>query len=260
MQASETPISRLNKRTIPVVIDFWIENDESLKRFYKAYKRCPLVLITSLEVYDFLIKKKCPLNIYHWGLSIPDNYLPQKIVKYTKIYDFTFIGRPNPFFNRFIEIYTLKHPDFIFVVNNPDIFNRSYYFSNGDFIRHDEGRSSYIDVIRKTKISCYTTPGLDEGKEFKTRFNQVTPRFLEMLSNGVYLIGHYPENSDTLYYELEKLIPNVNTYEDFEFWMNLYREKPPMNAIVYIDYLRKHATSQRAKELKVILSKNNIRI
>ena len=67
----------LNKSTIPVIIDFWL-NDSELPSFYEAYKDCPLVLITSAEVVEYLKTKNCPLKIEHWPLSIPDYMKPDR--------------------------------------------------------------------------------------------------------------------------------------------------------------------------------------
>lgn len=71
-------------------------------------------------------------------------------------------------------------------------------------------------MIQKTKISCYTTPGIDESKKETSNFNQVTPRLFEMLCNQCHVIGHYPNSYDTNWYNLNSIVPNVDSYNDFE--------------------------------------------
>ena len=116
-----------------------------------------------------------------------------------------------------------------------------------------------LDMISKTKISCYTTPGIDESKKITGRFNQVTPRLFEMLTNGCSVIGHYPDNADTRYYELNTLILNVDNYEEFERALDALRAKP-LDFSRIAAYMEKHYTSKRVDMLKTILKKHSIDI
>lgn len=258
MQATAWQFSRLTKNIIPIIIDFWIEDKNELRKFYNSYNRVPLVLVTSAEVYKYLKNNSCPLNIAHLALSLPDQYLPDIITDFKKIYDFCFIGRPNPFFRCLIEKYTEENPEFEYIVNQGEISNREYYTNSGKFVMKDNGRDSYLKIIQSSKITCYSTPGLDEGKEFKTSFNQVTPRLFEMIAGGCYVLGQYPKNEDVEFYELEKYVPNVNSYDQFKFWMDKYRLMPKRNIIECRDFLLKNCTSERIETLKTILFENNI--
>ncbi len=247
-----------NKNTIPVLIDFWLEEIQ-LQNFYEAYKHCPLVLVTSAEVHEFLKQHNCPLNVEHWPLSYPDYYRMKKEDDIQKKYEFCIFGRPNPFFIRLLDEYCKKHPDFTYISNNGDINHRLYIDHWGNIIAEDNGRQSYLDMIAKTKISCYTTPGIDEAKKESSRFNQVTPRLFELLTNGCSVIGHYPDNPDTRYYDLKSIVPNVNNYGEFENVLDLFRTKPiPRNKIM--QYMDNHYTSTRVKQLFSILRKYDISI
>ena len=73
MNAQDIKVCDINKFTIPVIIDFWLK-EEQLPAFYVAYKEVPLILLTNLEVYEFLKQHKCPIPIEHWALSYPDKY------------------------------------------------------------------------------------------------------------------------------------------------------------------------------------------
>lgn len=258
MQARTKPSSLINKNTIPVIIDFWLEGKD-LKAFYNAYKNVPLILVTNREVYDFLKSHSCPIPVEHWGLSFPDQYAltPEKTTG--KEYEFCIFGRPNPFFIRLLDEYCSKHPDFKYIRNNGDINHRQYIDNEGNVIAEDTGRSSYLDMIRKTKISCYTTPGIDEAKAQTSTFNQVTPRLFEMICNGCQVIGHYPDAADTTWYNLKEIVPNVNTYEEFERVMDELRKSSFDYDAVRI-FMLQHYTSQRALQLVNILNKHNIEI
>lgn len=68
----------VDKNTIPVIIDFWLKEEE-LDKFYKVYEDVPLVLVTNKEVYDYLKEHDCPLHVEHWALSYPDQYALEAI-------------------------------------------------------------------------------------------------------------------------------------------------------------------------------------
>lgn len=258
MQAKAEKCCILDRNTIPVIIDFWLE-DKDLAAFNEAYKHCPLVLVTSAEVEEFLKNHQCPLPIEHWPLSYPDIYKLDINKLQDKKYDFCIFGRPNPFFIRLLDEYCEKHPDFTYIHSTGTENNRAFVNHNGKVVLKDTGRQSYLDMISKTKISCYTTPGIDESKKISGRFNQVTPRLFEMLTNGCSVIGHYPDNADTRYYELNTLISNVDNYEEFERALDALRAKP-LDFSRIAAYMEKHYTSKRVDMLKTILKKHSIDI
>ena len=176
MTATTKGNGMLDKNTIPVIVDFWLTED-LLQDFYKTYKFCPIVLITSAEVMSFLKEHNCPLPIEHWPLSLPDNIA---VEEQAKQYDFCFIGRKDPFFVEKVERYANEHKDFEYVINVGDISKREYYTNKGRLISKDGCREAYLDIIKKSKICVYSTPGIDKAKDVKGRFNQVTPRLLEL--------------------------------------------------------------------------------
>ncbi len=258
MAASKKKVCDVNASTIPVIIDFWLTKSD-LQDFYHAYSKVKLILLTNKEVYDFLKAQGCPIPIEHWPLSYPDMHALKKEVLEKKDFEFTVIGRPNPFFIRLLDEYSSKHPDFEYITNNGDIDHREYVTNRGRFIAKDTGRASYLDVIRRTKITCYSTPGIDEGKKGSNGYNQVTPRLFEMLCNGCQVIGHYPNTSDTLWYNLASIVPNVSSYEEFEVVLDLYRTSQFAYEAVEA-FMCKHYTSQRALSLKEILARHGISI
>lgn len=247
----------VDKNTIPVIIDFWLK-EENLESFYKVYKDVKLVLVTNREVYEYLKKNNCPLNVEHWALSFPDQYAVTEVQE-TKEYEFCLFGRPNPFFLRMLEKYASVNSDFEYIINKGDINNRMYITNKGRFVASDTGRASYLDMIRKTKISCYSTPGIDESKKDSFTFNQVTPRLFEMICNSCMVIGHYPLSADTLWYDLPSIVPQVENYEQFEEILNHMR-KTEFDYLGVSNFMQKHYTSKRSIELIKILEKYNIKL
>lgn len=247
----------VTQNTIPVIIDFWLE-EKDLPGFYECYKDCPVVLISSMDVFEFLKNNNCPLPIEHWPLSYPDKY-GLSLTRYKKKYDFCLLGRPNPFFIRLLDEYSSQHPQFSYVKSRGSSEDREYITNRGDYIGKDTGRSSYINMIQSTKVTCYSTPGIDEAKSSTNRFNQVTPRLFEMLCNGCMVIGHYPNTPDVKWYELSKYIPNVNNYGEFEAVLDHFLNTN-FDYELISEFVRKHYTSTRAEMLKGILLKYNIKI
>lgn len=258
MKADTKKEAWLNKSIIPVIIDFWLsEND--LPAFYEAYRDCPLVLVTSAEVVEFLRANNCPLNIEHWPLSLPDYMKPNRKENYEKLYDLCFLGRPSPYFLDFLKQYEESHPDFRYIVGSRSSKNREYVDNKGKFVVKDSGRESYLNMIRSSKITCYSTPGLDSNKADTSTFNQVTPRLFEMMAGGCYVLAHYPDNADTRYYELDKYVGNIPNYPSFEKKLDALRASKPLDFGIVNEFLDKHYTSTRAKMLIDILEKYNIR-
>ena len=259
MTAKSSNCCIINNNIIPVIIDFWL-SDEQLNDFYKAYSRCPLVLITNAEVLDYLKNNNCPLNIEHWPLSIPDKLCEQLplVQNNRRDIDFCVFGRPNPYFLRYLDQYSKESSDFEYVTVEGELGARRQYVSNKRrVIEEDTGRQSYLNMMRRTKITCYTTPGMDEAKEETNSYNQVTPRVLEMLCGGCWVIGHYPDNADTRFYDLRSVVCNVQTYDEFKNCMNKMRFSSP-NYKKIEEFVNNHKTSTRVESLKRILTNNQI--
>lgn len=107
--------------------------------------------------------------------------------------------------------------------------------------------------MRASKVSFYSTPGLDGGEKRTGGFNPVTPRFLELLSAQCRLLGRYPKNEKTDFYELPKVCPNVGSYDEFEATLLGYLNDTDTSFAAHREVLDKHYTSRRAQELRELL-------
>lgn len=241
---------------IPIVIDFWYDKDEEINKFIELCKNVPLMIVTNREVYNLLLKKDCNFPIAHLALSLPDQYMlnEKKIVKEKK-FEFGFIGRINPFFMKMIQEYAANHENFEYVYSKGISVEREYWTNKGRYIGKDNGRESYVSYLKQTKITCYSTPGADESK--KVSYNQVTPRVLEMLSNGCMVIGHYPISDDVKWYGLENVVPRVENYSEFEQCLDKMRNET-FDFVKVSHFLDSNYTSRRAVNLKSILSDNKL--
>jgi len=242
---------------IPVIVDFWKNQD--LNRFYKAYQKCPLVLISSREVFDFLKGKKCPLNIAHWGLSLPDYYFTTADYS-NKTIDILQAGRQNEMLSSYVERLISEDPSIHYVYKKGEN-GRLHYISSidGDLGALDS-REAYMKLLQKSKIALYSSPGLDGGENRTGGFNQITPRFLEYLASGCSVIGRYKMNSDADYYEMPKFCTNIESAEQFTLRVKQLLDKKPSKdeRAINHSYLQQHITSKRAESLKQLLLENNL--
>lgn len=222
---------------IPWIID-WYVNPNNQWWYNWLYKRHKLILVSSKEVYEYLLAKNTRLNIRHLALSLSDRYKITSNTCYEKKYDVILIGRQNLVLKDFLDQYKKTHPDLtIFIPSKQELASRD----------------GYLDSMKKSRIALYATPGIDGGEKRTNGFSQVTPRFLEMVASGCNIIARYKTNADTDYYELEKFCQSINTYEEFEKEMDKCRIKGP-DMTFYSSYLKKHYTSKRVEELQVILN------
>lgn len=237
---------------IPWIIDFYIREPKELRLFYERFNQHPIVLISSKEVYDFLIEQHCPLRITHLPLSISDKLRITPDTTFKKEFDVMLMGRQNPVLLSWLEQYRqTKKMTVVSCKREKGHFN--YYTSDGTFVGNADSRDGCIALLKKTKIALYSTVGLDEDSRSKRShgFSQVTPRFLEYISTGNHIIARYADNSDVDYYEMSRICPNIETYNQFEEQLDKALSEP-VDMKLYSEYLEKHYMSERIKQLKNI--------
>jgi hypothetical protein len=238
---------------VPMIIDFWKDLDRAW--FHDAYGNCPLVLISSLEVFSALKAEGCPLNLRHFPLSLPDRYRLAPDQRFEKKHDVVIAGRPSPVLMEYMRRYEQDHPEVEYLYQGPpdDKGHHTYMSNKAGRIYGYNDRSAYFELLRASRVSFYSTPGIDGGEKRTGGFNPVTPRFLEILASGCHVMARYADNDDTRFYELPAICPSVGSYEEFEerLQVALKTEAPIAD---YSAYLDRHYTSNRIALLQQILS------
>ena len=237
---------------IPCIIDFW-QPENDIRAMERAYSNNKVVLVTSMEAIEFLNKHNVDINYKHWPLSLPNQYSLDNAPScgYEKKYDLALMGRQCVLMSNFLKEYIEKHPNFTYVTSKRENGHFNYYTNNGEFVGCADDRKGYFDIMRSAKIGLYSTPGVD-NKSGSNGYNQVTPRFLELLSAQCHIIAHYPVNADTDFYNLSDFSEDINTYEKFEKAMNIALEEP-VDMKKYREYLSHHYTTVRANQLELIV-------
>lgn len=243
-----------NRRNIiPWIIDFFPTNNDIIERFVGKYNKCPLVLISSKQVYDFLKEIDCPLNIVHLPLSLPDYLRINTSTFFDKHLDVVLMGRQNPLLLEWLNEYKATHNISVVTLKKEEgHFN--YYSQDGVFVGNADSREGYLSLLKKNKLGLYSTVGLDGDKRDNRAqgFSQVTPRFLEYIATGNHILARYANNSDVSYYDMGKICRNLNDYAEFEEEMDKALSEP-VDMQLYSEYLEKHYTSNVISQLKKII-------
>lgn len=248
MTSFVTPRFLNNKYFIPCIVDFYIYPNQ-IKSFEKSYSQNQIVFISSKEAYDFLLENKCRLNIKHLPLTISDIYnIDSKIYNQKKEYDLVLMGRQNHILHSYLNTYIERHPDFKYVYRVKKGNDFIYINSDGKELGNINTRSQYISLMKKARCGLYATPGIDGGEERTKGFSQVTPRFLELIACGCHILARYKENSDTIFYQLNKFSPSINSYEEFEYLLSK-KINSSVDMNFYRSYLSSHYTSVIAQNI-----------
>lgn len=245
-----------SRNVIPYVIDFYLDTDEKLQAWYKDYSNHEYVLVSSIEACNYLKTKNCPLNIIHAPLTMSDKYRIDENTQFNKEIDLLLMGRQNKHMQEFLERYLASH-DINVVSCKKEKGHFNYYDKNGRFYGNADKRDGVMDLLRKSKISLYTEKGLEGDIHVGSHsdlFVHVTPRLFEYIVTGNHIIASYADNAEAEFFELNKMFPNVKTYEQFECEMEKAL-KTPVDMKKYSEYMEKHYTSTLASQIKEIIKK-----
>lgn len=241
-----------NKRNIvPCIIDFYLRKPWQVKLWYSQYWRNPVVCVSSREVYHYLHDEIGLHKIVHLPLSLSDRYRITEHTRFEKKYDLLLAGRQNKVLKGWLTRYIETHSDLTYIQRDMRDGKAVYVDQEGQCVRDTDSREIYVQMMQQVRVCLYATPGMDGGRQ-TNGFNQVTPHFLEIIAAGCHPLMRYSKNADTEYYELAAFGPSIGTYEQFELALDKARREP-VDMKKYSVYLRKHYTSQVAKQLEQIL-------
>lgn len=227
------------------IIDFYLKKEE-LPAFYQAYSNVKHLYVSSREAYDFLMANHPQRRIEHMPLSLPDKYRLDKGKAFHKKFDLVLVGRQNPILMEYLHEYEKNHPiNYVYRGELKD-GHFPYYTNQGVFVGNVDDRADYFNLLKLAKTAFYSTPGIDGDEKRTNGFGQVTPRLLEQLACGCQVIARYRTNSDTAFYELDKVVYHVESYCDFERALTK-AINTPVDLDRYEDYLKKHYTSEIAR-------------
>ncbi len=229
---------------IPIIIDFW--RQENIKRLESIFRISPAVFVTSREVFNYLQDIGAKLELKHLSLSLPDKYTGLNNSSLRDI-DIIQMGRSNAKLDEYMSQFLNDFPNMNYV-SGKKIGNEIHMVSTQlGFLGVFKDREEFINLLKRSRISLVSAPGLDEDRERTGGFSPVTPRFLESAACGCKLLGLYPQNDDFEFYGIKEVCTSVTSYDQFR---NLACEYLAQRTIPdYTSFLESHLTSKRANEL-----------
>lgn len=245
-----------NKHIIPCIIDFF-EPKEKLQDFYNKHSHNKLLLVSSPFDYQYLKENNYPGRVELFAYSLSDIYaIPNTPVE--KKYDIVLTGRQDPLLYSFFKEYVSKHPEVTYVKRGASLENdkektQEYYVNGKECIGAISTRQEFIKLQSQGRVTLYGTQGYYDG--FTKGFYHMTPHFLEIIASCSHVIMRYPlgkDGVDPQFYEFDKFSPSIETYEQFEAAMDKALTTD-VDVKMYSEYLSKHYTSVRAKQLKELL-------
>jgi len=247
------PMPGKNAYNCPQVIPYWVDfflREPSLPGLVRSYNACPAIFVSSREAFEFLREQGTGLPLYHLALSLPDGVLTDELPE--KEYDVALMGRPDTVLEGYFRRYAAEHPC-TFVYRRMEQGRFLYYDHTGACLGEVDNHEKYMNLMRLCRVGLYATPGLEKADGRTHGFCQVTPRFLEFLGAGCHVLMRYRPNPDTDYYGLKSFCPSADTYHVFERTLTDFL-RHPVDMEQYRNYLSRHITSARARELQQILS------
>jgi hypothetical protein len=242
-----TPRERVPLGEVPIIIDFW--KSKYPGDVFSAYKHCPLVYLSSLEATRHLQADGCPINIRYLAPSLPDIHRPAGMSE--KTFDIIQAGRDNSVLNDYMSRLLAERADIEYVTRQ-SVSGRLHYVSNkrGD-LGIFESRQQYFDLLRKSRVALYASPGVDEGLQQTGGFSPITPRLLEMVASHCLVAARYVSNADSEYFALEEVCPTIGGYSQFKALVcdYLYRGDSHPAYSKYPAFLDRHYTSRRARQI-----------
>lgn len=240
---------------IPWIIDFYL-GPSLLPKFNDCYRNHPFVLISCRDAYVYLLAHRdlCPdVRLKYLPLSLPDQYRIPEGCSYKKEVDVILFGNQDAKQKEFFDRYASSHHDLTYAYRVKENGHFAYYTNDSSFVGYADTRSEYMELMKKARISLYTTSmQYASHGEGHINFNHVTPRFFEMISCGCHVMMRYVENEDTRFFELNRFSPSLDEYDQFEKAMDDAR-KTDVDIDKYSNYLAKHYTSVRGRELQALL-------
>jgi hypothetical protein len=232
------------KDVIPIIIDFW--KYENLRRFESIFSLNKIVFVTSKEVHNYLLDCKIKVKLDHLALSLPDKLMVQSNEGVRK-FDIIQMGRQNVKLTDYIKRLLDEYPEITYVYGEKTDGKLRMISTRHGNLGEFNDRDSFLALLRQTKVSLLSAPGLDSDAERTGGFSPVTPRFLESAACGCHLMGVYPLNDDFIYYGIDQICVNIDGYENFKTLVLSYLKDQRTPA--YRKFLQSHATSNRAFEL-----------
>jgi hypothetical protein len=230
---------------VPIVIDCWRPH---LAAAPEVFARSPFVFVTNREVERELAATTLGSRVRYLPLSVSARHLSGNIPP--KTVDLIQVGRRNPLLHDWALEYVRRRPGTTYLFADTSGTWPRWLNAAGETIQVDATRASYWALLRSSRISLVSAPGIDGGEARTGGLNPVTPRFYESAAARCHLIGRFPaDGADFETNRVGTVCPNVHTFDEFSAAADRARSYP-VDTAALDRFLIGHTTAEVARRAR----------
>lgn len=234
---------------VPVVIDFW---GPHLPKAEQSFARSPVVFVTNTEVKRDLAAGGLGARVHFLPLSVSARHVQP--VTAARTVDLIQVGRQNPKLHAWAVDYVRARPGAEYLYADTTGTWPCWVSTTRGKLEVDTSRATYWSLLRSSRVSLVSAPGIDGGEARTGGYNPVTPRFYESAAARCHLIGRFPKDgADFIANRVVSACLNVETFDEFVSAVDRARTVAPDSAVLD-GFLTGHTTVEVARALRATLS------
>lgn len=242
---------------IPILLDVTLDEIDEL---YNLTQNLPVFWVTALKIKESLVQKYPDCMVCYMPQMASDRYLSETTQKEISIIQF---GRRNPVLHEFALEYVNTHSGTTYVYRCDDSQKGMEKYENGSkvSIGKIKHREEFISLLRKSKICLCSSPLMDSTRNFGEGIDFLTARWYEAIINRCYIIARVsdivqPELEQT---QLNQLICNVLTYDEFERNVNAYLKSDALSYDVAVEFAASNSAVYRGGKIMEVLYERDVK-
>ena len=235
---------------VPIVLDFWAEHMPSAE---KVFARSPHLFVTNTEIVQKLASTSLGSKASYLPLSVSIRHV--KPVTIPRTIDLIQVGRKNRWLHEWALEYVRLHPGATYMYSDTSGMWPCWTATDRGRLEIDTSRASYWQLLRSSRISLVSAPGIDGGEVRTGGYNPVTPRFYESAAARCHLIGRFPQaGADFVANRVASVCRHVDSLDEFVVAVDAARKAAPEEAKLD-DFLAGHTTAEVARTFRSILNR-----
>lgn len=234
---------------VPVVIDFWRKHFAPAERIFA---RSPAVFVTNREIQLAFADTSLGARVHYLPLSVSARHVRPVLAPRTV--DLIQVGRQNSKLHRWALDYVGLRPGANYLYADTSGTWPRWTATDRGPLEVDNSRESYWALLRSSRVSLVSAPGIDGGETRTGGLNPVTPRFYESAAARCHLVGRFPrDGADFLANRVASACRHADSFEEFVEAVDRARHAPPPVAALDA-FLSGHTSAEVARALRTALA------
>jgi len=234
---------------VPVVVDFWRPH---LAHAERVFARSPVVFVTNREIQLALADTSLGGRVHYLSLSVSARHV--RPVSAPRTVDLIQVGRQNAKLHRWALDYVGLRPGASYLYADASGTWPRWTATDRGPLKLDTSRSSYWELLRSSRVSLVSAPGIDGGEARTGGLNPVTPRFYESAAARCHLVGRFPrDGADFAANRVASACRHVDSFDEFVDAVDHGRHTaPPVSRLDA--FLVGHTSAEVARALRTALA------